>query len=152
MTDIVSRLILGASASPETEALVRIDKPQLGQFEQINYSLFETTVGTKVVYCCWSGGYIKDNEPHLTIVGRGAFEALISMPLGQNELVVFQELKLGRTPLRQKIINCLQKVPPATKVCFVGDLAGELDGHMSIAFNPTGLPILIEPWGDPDRG
>lgn len=148
---LVSRLILGATASPETLAEIRAHKPHLRAAEKINFSVFESTVDGKVVYCCWSGGYIKDNHPHLTDVGRGAIEALLSMPLGQNETIAFQELKLGPTPLREKVINCLLKVAPATKVCFVGDLAGELDGHMSLAFNiMDGAPLVLKPWGDPD--
>lgn len=147
---IVSRLILGTTASPETLVLIRAAKPHLGAVDVINFSVFEASVDGKVVYCCWSGGYIKDNAPHLTPVGRGALEALISMPLGQNETIVFQELTPGPTPLREKVVRCLQKVGPATKVCFIGDLAAALDGHMHVAFNVADAPLLLDSWGDPD--
>jgi hypothetical protein len=148
MTDIVTRLIVGPLATPETEARIRAERPAYADYDYLNFNVFEVTVDAhKVVYCCWAGGLMVGKEPRFTTVGLGALEALATMPLGQNRTLVFQELRLGSIPLRDKVLKCLRGVAPSTKVCFFGDLAGELDGKMSPAFNLSGPALVLTPDG-----
>ncbi|HBX6194799.1 TPA: hypothetical protein MI617_28345 [Klebsiella pneumoniae] len=43
--------------------------------------------------------------------------------------------KLGETPLRNKIKATLKEARPNSKICFIGDMQGELDGHITQALN-----------------
>ena len=62
-------------------------------------------------------------------------EALTNLPMGNSETFIFQELKLGPTPLRDKIKATLRRAPANAKICFFGDMQGELDGRLHQAFN-----------------
>jgi hypothetical protein len=42
------------------------------------------------------------------------------LPIGNNELLVFQELKMGATPLREKVRAAVMKAAAGTKICFIG--------------------------------
>ncbi|MDH1069643.1 hypothetical protein N5B96_09155, partial [Acinetobacter johnsonii] len=50
------------------------------------------------------------------------------------EVIIFQEVNIGKTPLKIKVKKALKKVPRNSVICFVGDMAKELDGVL--------LPIL----------
>ena len=97
--------------------------------------VFEVEYDRKKYYCCWAGGVIEGNASFFPLVGQAAFEALANLLLGRNDSCLIQELKLGPTPLRTKIKAILKRVPENSKNCFVGDMQGELDGHMPEAFN-----------------
>lgn len=101
----------------------------------INLMVFEVKFDQKVWYCCWSGGKLVDGQPMFTPIGKAALEALCNLPLGDHNRLTFQELKLGATPLRSKIKKTLKNTPAGSKICFFGDMSGELDGHLPKAFN-----------------
>ncbi|AZP69364.1 hypothetical protein EJJ20_00435 [Pseudomonas poae] len=71
----------------------------------------------------------------MTLVGQAAVEALSNLPQGRNDSLIFQELKLGSTPLRNKVKATLKRAPANSKICFIGDMQGELDGHLAQVFN-----------------
>lgn len=139
---IQSKIILGASCSPETEAELR-KNGKTRKLQVITFPLFQVSVGHKTVNCCMSGGVIDPvtRQPSFTLVGLGAFEALSNYSVGAKN-VIFQEVKRGKTPLQEKIKATILAAPDDSIICFVGDMAGELDG-MSLEFNPTGEPILV---------
>lgn len=110
--------------------------------QQLAYMVFETKIDGVAYYCCWSGGVIEGGEPKLTEVGRAALEVLVALPIGNDDTLYFQELKIGATPLKKKVICMLREKPPLSKVCFVGDMAGELDGKLAEAFNLSGVKEL----------
>lgn len=146
---IISSLIVGPKCSPSTESMIRGLNPGKGDDADIGFTVFKTTVtdpesgSQRSIFCCWSGGRITpDKQPELTPVGHGAVEALVSM-LPKFEGLIFAELRMGKTPLQDKVIARILDAPPDTRICFVGDLAGELDGQMSLAFNITGEPIEL---------
>jgi hypothetical protein len=141
--EIQSRLIIGAMATPETIAALAV--AQEAHDGPIGFCVFETTVGHKTLRCCWSGGIIDraTREASLTLVGQGAMEALFSVG-GSSKNLIFAELKLGKTPLQEKVKNIILMAPDDSLIVFVGDLAKELDGHMGKAFNCTGAPIILE--------
>lgn len=64
------------------------------------------------------------------------------MPVGNEEEIYPQQLKLGNISLKKKVIAILKEKPKNSKVCFVGDMSGELDGHMHSAFNVIGSKNL----------
>lgn len=159
-TTIISRMILGAACDPElVEPLRRANR--LPKDAQINFSLFETTVSrgdrSRRVLCCWAGGKLdKDGWQNLgnvslTLAGRAAIDALARLPSCMDDhpvdkgRLVIRGLALGKTPLRDKVIDAILEAGPGDRLCFVGDLAGELDGKMAITFNPSGEPIYLTP-------
>lgn len=138
--EISSRMFIGAQASPDTMA-----KLSMGMEEKIiSFCVFETHVGHKKVHCCWSGGRLnRDGTPELTAVGQAALEALCRLPNLEPSVMIFAEVKLGVTPLQWKVKRIILDAPEGAFICFVGDLANELDGHMGKAFNLTGEPIFL---------
>lgn len=101
--------------------------------------VFRTSYGEKSVDCCWAGGKLEPPmmEPELTVVGLAAMEALMSLP-GLVGPVIFAELKLGPTPLAEKVAKVIMDAPEGARIIFVGDLSKELSGHMAPTFNVTG--------------
>ncbi|MDK2594371.1 hypothetical protein [Pseudoalteromonas obscura] len=134
MLKIETKLIEGAISNPDTEAELR-KTMGIDIDVAINPMVFEVNYNNKKYYCCWSGGSIVNNEPAFTLLGQAALEGLINLPLGNNDSIKLQELKIGQTPLRSKIKKVLKKNRANTKICFFGDMSGELDGHMTSAFN-----------------
>jgi hypothetical protein len=103
--------------------------------QPMGFSVFETTLGEKTVYCCLAGGHLDSKgKVWFTAVGRAAFEALLRLPT-TTEPVILRELKLGRVPLHYKIRETVEAAPPGACICFFGDMAGELDGVAFEALN-----------------
>jgi hypothetical protein len=153
---IVSRVIMGATCSPDMEKQLRSHLGAKADVGEIGFSVFQTTAsrGTKTVrvLCCWAGGEMdKAGTPSLTLVGHAALDALMRLPACMDDRPVqtgrllFCQLKMGPTPLRDKVIDLVLKAVPGDRLCFVGDLAGELDGHMFKTFNATAEPIFVNP-------
>lgn len=139
---LASKMIEGTKPEPATLAELQ---QQMGipKETSINLMVLETSFKDKKVYVCWSGGAIEDGQPKLTLVGRAALEALINLPLGDSSKLVFQELKMGPTPLKDKVRSAIMRADPGMKICFIGDMSGELDGHMHKAFNLTSGTVKI---------
>jgi hypothetical protein len=135
---LFSKLINGAKPEPET-----LSKLQtmfgLPANQQIALMVFETTFKGKVIYCCLSGGSIVDGEPKMTPIGNAAFEALCNLPMGDKNTIIFQELKIGKTPLKIKMREAIERAPAGARLCFIGDMQGELDGVVA-----QGLNIVAE--------
>lgn len=138
---IQSRYIFGATCSEDTAKALRKNK-QARNADILQFMVMQTSVGHKTHYVCMSGGRIKDGKPELTLVGQGALEALTALPF-KGSVLIFAECKLGPTPLQDKIKQVILDAPANALICFVGDLAKELDGHMTPAFNMTGEPIFL---------
>lgn len=134
MSILKSKLIQGTK--PEAETMKKIQE-QMGvpPGVSINLMVFEVEYNRKKYYCCWSGGELKNGKAYLTLIGQAAMEALTNLPMGNHETLIFQELALGPTPLKNKVKAVLKRAPSNSKICFFGDMAGELDGHMHQAFN-----------------
>ena len=141
MPAIKSKLITGVVGNEVRNQKFR-NELGLSYGQQIAYMVMETKVDGAVYYCCWSGGSIEGDDVRLTEVGRAALEVLMALPAGDAESLHMQQLKLGKTPLKKKVIQMLKEKPKGSKVGFVGDMAGELDGHMHEAFNVIGSKVL----------
>jgi hypothetical protein len=137
MSDIKSKLISGVSASEITNR--RFQKQAgIAPGTKIAYMVLKVKLDSKTYYCCLSGGKLDSGEVLLTDVGRAALETLLGLPVGNDEDIVFQEVEIGETPLDIKVKATLRKLRSGSKVCFVGDMAGELDGKLFNVFNVSG--------------
>lgn len=85
-------------------------------------------------------------EPRITPVGQAALEALATLPFADPQgALVMKELRMGVTPLREKVLKTFRQTADTRElICFIGDMAGELDGHMPKAFNMDGKVDLVE--------
>lgn len=139
---ISTKLIEGNK--PEAQTLLELQQSMgIAPHISIMMCVFEVTLQDKKVYACWSGGLVQDGQPMLNLVGRAALEALINLPLGTNDNLIFQELKIGVTPLDEKVKHIISQAPAGSKICFLGDLQGELDGHIAQAFNVINETVNI---------
>lgn len=139
---IQSRVMLGATCSPETEAEVR-KATKSEKHSAVTFMLFKASVGHKTINCCMSGGRLdpKTNQPEFTLIGLATMEAL-ALTFPDATAMIYQEIKRGKTPLQEKIKAAILAAPEGALICFVGDMAKELDG-LSKEFNPTGEPIFL---------
>lgn len=148
MTNIASKIIIGATPTPETEQALRVAHG-LAPDVEATMQVFEVEIDNTIRYACWAGGdLIADPAgiggpmPHLTPIGQGACEALMRLPYLYGPdgeflyTLVFHGIRLGKTPLRDKVISAFRMSADVNAViCFVGDLAKELDGKMGPTFN-----------------
>jgi hypothetical protein len=150
--DMQSKFILGASPHPQTEQLLRISQGLAPDTELI-MMVFEVEIDHTTRYCCWSGGKMLADPagiggvmPHLTPIGEAACEALLRLPYlygADGEFlytIVFHEVVMGKTPIRDKVMAGFRRTADVNAViCFVGDLAGELDGVVGKTMNINGV-------------
>lgn len=153
---IVSRWIFGATCDDAHLAKIREANPDMPRDVQVSLSVMETTASrgsrSRRVLCCWAGGDIADDgQVLITVIGQAAVDALMRLPacmddgLAEKGRLVFRQVKLGKTPLRDKVIDAVLDAAPGDRLCFIGDLARELDGKMGPAFNiMDGEPIMLE--------
>jgi hypothetical protein len=150
---LTSRLILGAQPLPDTAAKLRANMGADAD-TQINPMVLEVEIDGQHRYCCWAGGIVPRTADgsaadwervQLTLAGQAALEALTSLPFIKRSALVFQEVRLGKTPLAQKVAEAFVRTAPfCAVIVFVGDLANELDGKMAPAFNLSGIVAVDE--------
>lgn len=140
MSIIKSRMIQGAKANPETIAEIQKEMG-LGPDTNITFLALEVEFDRKTFYCALSGGRLENGEPALTLIGRAALEAVINYP-SSNDTLTFQQVVLGETPLKTKVKATLKKAPANSKICFFGDMQGELDGVLLDVFNLQQSPKI----------
>ncbi|MCI7949320.1 hypothetical protein GOY59_02175 [Klebsiella pneumoniae] len=138
MSIIKSRMIHGVQPNPDTLAEIR-QQMGIGEDKEIVFMALEVEFDRKTYYCSLSGGKLEDGEPVLTLVGRAALEVIVNHP-SPNDTLVFQQVKLGETPLKNKVKAALKNAPANSKICFFGDMHGELDGVLSDVFNIQASP------------
>lgn len=117
----------------------------IAQDVEMTFPVFEVNYDNKQYYCCWSGGEIRNGEPFFTPAGQAALEALLELSTGRNDKIHIQEIKLDEMPLKSKIKKVFKKAGMNTKICFIGDIEGELDAHLPQAFNLVTGTIKINP-------
>jgi hypothetical protein len=148
---LTSKFIMGASPHPQTEQLLRISSG-IAPGTELSMMVFEVEIDHTIRYCCWSGGKMIPPPsgqgatlPHLTPAGQAACEALLRLPhlYGPDGeflyALVFHEVRMGKTPILDKVMAGFRRTADVNAViCFVGDLAGELDGQVSKTMNISG--------------
>jgi hypothetical protein len=132
-----SKMITGVSASELTNRRIT-NRAGFYPGQRLAYMVMKVRLDSKTYYCCLSGGKLENGEASLTEVGLAALETLLALPVGNDSEIVMQEVKLGATPLSQKVKQTLRKLPSGSKVCFFGDMSRELDGVLLDVFNVSG--------------
>ncbi|WP_449508436.1 hypothetical protein [Enterobacter ludwigii] len=140
MSLIKSRMIQGVQANPETIAEIQ-QQMGLSPDSTISFVALEVEFDRKTFYCALSGGTLDNGEPALTLIGRAALEVIVNYP-SPNDTLIFQQVKLGETPLKTKVKSTLKKAPANSKICFFGDMQGELDGVLLDVFNLQKSPDI----------
>jgi|ERR1700688_3904317 len=148
---ISSKLIIGATPPPEIEQQLRIMNG-FPIYNELSMQVFEVEVDNTIRYCCWAGGQLLPDQigmgdvlSNLTPVGQAACLAMLRLPYLYDKegnplyALVFHEIKMGKTPLQRKVIAAFRQTADVNAIiCFVGDLAKELNGQMGITFNVNG--------------
>lgn len=138
---IEAQLILDGQANESTMDLIC---QEMGgdRSSQQSFMVFEIKHCGKTMYCCWAGGRMnEDLKPEFTLIGQAATEALLNLPCGSTQLII-QHMSLGSTPLLVKLKRLLDKLEEGAKVCFLGDVQGELDGQIQFVFDIVGFKHL----------
>jgi hypothetical protein len=106
-------------------------------------ALYKVTFEHKTFYCCMAGGEVDANgeDASLTDIGRFTLNALCRLP-EKDSLIVLQEIKRGTVPLKEKVARTFRTYPSGAKICFVGDIAGALDGVLFDILNVNGTTEL----------
>lgn len=99
---------------------------------QMQFTVFKVKYGGKTLYMCLSGGEQVDGEIQFTPIGQGSLEAMCSLKRKDERIgaLIIRQLKLGSVPLEETIREIFEEVPEHSMICFYGDMAGELDGHI----------------------
>ncbi len=117
------------------------------------FNVFEVSMPGKTLFCCLSGGEMReDGECYFTTLGQAALNTLAAIPRGSHDLII-RELKAGgKRSISQKISETLDYAEDGMKICFFGDMAGDLDGEIMPVFNLQKEYLVIpadEPlWGE----
>lgn len=132
-TNIISYPI-EASASEQTQQ--EIMKATGVKCKELYFYIYRAVLGEKTFHVCWAGGRMIDEgrDVEFTSIGRGNCEALMLYP-GTYPKMVVAELKLSDLELRLQITYILNRLPNLSRVCFFGDVSGELEGKLFKAFN-----------------
>ena len=133
MAIIKSYLLDNVESSLQCDLNIKKDN-DLPMGVKLRYMVFKTFIDDKPIFCCMSGGKMINGQPHLTSVGEATLAALCNITSSSKEVIICQEVNIGKTPLKIKVKKALKKVPRNSVICFVGDMAKELDGVL--------LPIL----------
>lgn len=139
---IISKQIMDIPLDAEDMALLRQQFKIPKGVKTISLSVFEALVDSQPRYCCWSGGKIQATDSPIPVAftptGLAAFNALNKLPFFTGK-IAFIELRMGRTPIREKVLRAFRNFPPEVMLCFFGDLAKELDGQMHQSMNVVGF-------------
>lgn len=141
MTYIKSKIIPEAKPNPETIKLLR-RQLELPEYIPVSFKVFEVEYSKEKYYCCLSSGKMRKGKPRFTLAGLATLEALASIP-SSNETLFIKEVKLGLTPLRKKVSTVLKRAEPNSKICFIGNMKGDLGEALSEVFNCTSSDLII---------
>lgn len=133
---ISSELIANTASKECTSAVLEtlgMNEPQEGD---VSYMVFDTKYEGKQFYCCWAGGEVVDKEIRLTAVGVGALEALSRVDAETREgIELFMLEATTQEGLQQELKQAFAKVADRSRICFVGDVSGQLRQWLPAAFN-----------------
>jgi hypothetical protein len=132
-TNIISYPV---EANPSKQTQQEIIQATKESCKEIYVYIYRAVLGEKTFHVCWAGGEFIDEgrDVVLTPIGRVHYEALMLYPGAYPEKVL-AELKLSDLELRLQITYILNRLPNLSRVCFFGDVSGELDGKLFKAFN-----------------
>lgn len=111
------------------QVLTSIDSEHLGD---IQYMVMKTETTDRSFYCCWSGGVVSGDKVALTPVGVAALEALFN--INEDENVHVCPLNAENDSLAEAVNDELAALPDGSKICFVGDVAGDISSELQKVF------------------
>jgi hypothetical protein len=132
-TNIISYPV---EATPSKQMQEELMQASGERCKEIFVYIYRAVLGEKTFHVCWAGGKFIDEgrDVGLTLIGRANCEALMMYP-GSYPKMALAELKLSDLELRLQITYILNRLPNLSRVCFFGDVSGELDGKLFKAFN-----------------
>ena len=106
----------------------------MAQDQVVQYHVYEVVYKQKRIYCCLSGGVIENNEIQFTAVGLGAFEAMTNISTDQSPEYYAEPIETQSGDISAQIEEVFERVPNDARVCFVGDINGELKHELGKYF------------------
>ncbi|GAA0290904.1 hypothetical protein [Psychrosphaera haliotis] len=125
-------LLSDVTANKETNQAI-LEMLDINEAHDLQYHVYEVAFGDKQIFCCLSGGVIENNEIQFTPVGLAAFEALTNIK-EMPEAEYFADFINTEKNIAEQIETVFARVPNGAKVCFVGDITGELKEELSKFF------------------
>ncbi len=125
-------LLSDVTANQDTNQAI-LEMLDINENHELQYHVYEVAFGDKQIFCCLSGGVIENNEIQFTPVGLAAFEALTNVKK-ENECEYFADFIDTAANISEQIETVFNRVPSGSKVCFIGDITGELKSELSKYF------------------
>ena len=125
-------LLNDVTANQDTNAAI-LKMLEVDENHALQYHVYEVAYGTKQIFCCLSGGHIENNEIQFTAVGLAAFEALTNVERGEEPTYYAEHIDTS-ADVAEQIESVFDSVPSGARICFVGDITGELKDQLSKYF------------------
>ena len=126
-------LVTNVTANQDTNAAI-LEMLELAQDQVVQYHVYEVAYKAKRIFCCLSGGVIENNEIQFTPVGLGAFEAMTNIYTEREPEYFAEQIVIAGGNLSAQIEEVFERVPNDARVCFVGDINGELKAELGKYF------------------
>jgi len=126
-------LVTNVTANQDTNAAI-LEMLELAQDQVVQYHVYEVVYNDKRIYCCLSGGVIENNEIQFTPVGLGAFEAMTNISTEQAPEYFAEQILVQDGDVASQVEDVFGRVPNDARVCFVGDINGELKNELGKYF------------------
>ncbi|GAB2995642.1 hypothetical protein [Psychrosphaera aestuarii] len=125
-------LLSDVTANKDTNQAI-LELLDINESHDLQYHVYEIAFGDKQIFCCLSGGSIENGVIEFTPVGLAAFEALTNVK-EISDTEYFADYISTEENIAEQIETVFSRVPNGAKVCFVGDITGELKEELSKYF------------------
>lgn len=125
-------LLSDVTANKDTNQAI-LELLDINESHDLQYHVYEIAYGDKQIFCCLSGGIIENGVIEFTPVGLAAFEALTNVK-EISDTEYFADFISTEENIAEQIETVFSRVPNGAKVCFVGDITGELKEELSKYF------------------
>ena len=125
-------LLSNVTANQDTNNDI-LEMLDINETHDLQYHVYEIAFGSKKLFCCLSGGHIVDGKIEFTPIGMAAFEALTNVE-ADGEVEYFADEINTEESIETQLEAVFDRVPDGSKVCFIGDITGELKDSLSKYF------------------
>lgn len=126
-------LLTDVTANADTNQAI-LTMLEMDEQHELQYHVYHIQYEGKNIYCCLSGGVIENNEIQFTAVGLAAFEAMTNIQTETEAVYYAEQISQDEGELSDQIEQVFQKVPDGSRVCFVGDITGEMRDELEKYF------------------
>lgn len=126
-------LMNDVTANQDTNQAI-LDMLEIDENHELRYHIYQVVFEGKTIHCCLSGGVIENNEIQFTAVGLAAFEALTNIESENKDIEYYAEVIEPGSDLCEQLESVFAKVPNGARVCFLGDITGELKAELGNYF------------------